>query len=67
MTDKNSTLIESILNCKPDRIIQHMPTGIITIINPPNFTLNKKIKKEKKDCNPGFNCRRVGFYCSNIN
>lgn len=37
------------------------------IENPPNFVLNKKRKKEKKDCNPGFSCRRVGFYCSNIN
>lgn len=37
------------------------------IENPPNFRLNKKRKKEKKDCNPGFSCRRVGFYCSNIN
>ena len=26
----------------------------------------KKIKN-KKVCQPGFNCRRVGFYCSNIN
>jgi len=37
------------------------------ITNPPNFKLEKKIYKPKKDCNPEFDCRRVGFYCSNIN
>lgn len=36
------------------------------IENPPNFKLNKDICKPKKDCNPGFDCRRVGFYCSLI-
>lgn len=36
------------------------------ISNPPNFKLEKNIYKPKKDCNPGFECRRVGFYCSNI-
>ena len=36
------------------------------IENPPNFKLNKDISKAKKDCNPGFDCRRVGFYCSLI-
>ena len=23
--------------------------------------------EKKEDCNPEFNCRRVGFYCSKIN
>ena len=36
------------------------------IENPPNFKLKKEICKPKKDCNPGFDCRRVGFYCSLI-
>ena len=36
------------------------------IENPPNFMVNKEKCKTKKDCNPGFNCRRVGFYCSVI-
>ena len=36
------------------------------IENPPNFKLKKDINKTKKDCNPGFDCRRVGFYCSLI-
>ena len=31
-----------------------------------NFMLEKKICVNKEDCNPGFDCRRVGFYCSKI-
>ena len=36
------------------------------IENPPNFKLKKDISKPKRDCNPGFDCRRVGLYCSLI-
>ena len=28
--------------------------------------LNNEEKNVEKDCNPGFDCRRVGFYCSLI-
>ena len=31
-----------------------------------NFMLEKKICVNKEDCRPGFDCRRVGFYCSKI-
>ena len=37
---------------------------------PPNICggLYQKIKiKKPKSCNPGFDCRRVNFYCSSIN
>ena len=27
--------------------------------------LGGKVKKEKELCRPGFECRRVNFYCSN--
>ena len=36
---------------------------------PPNICgglYEKKSIEKKQFCNPGFNCRRVGFYCSNL-
>ena len=37
---------------------------------PPNICgglYEKKHFTKKKVCRPGFNCRRVGFYCSKLN
>ena len=43
-----------------------LPNGVEGFSNIQYPIISKKVKKDSNVCNPGFDCRRVGFYCSLI-